>query len=128
MVKHSFHVQPSRYAGLIQGVFFVLIGSILYMQLIFSLWLVCMVMMLLSYGYFLAQQQQVSQLEYLADEDWSLYDVRHQQIQRVQIQKILDHHVYIVIFFQHKSSSLMIWQDQLSHLEWKKLKVLAKLY
>ena len=110
MVKHSFHVQPSRYAGLIQGVFFVLIGSILYMLLIFSLWLVCMVMMLLSYGY------------------WSLYDVRHQQIQRVQIQKILDHHVYIVIFFQHKSSSLMIWQDQLSHLEWKKLKVLAKLY
>ncbi|MEG1030938.1 MAG: protein YgfX [Acinetobacter sp.] len=128
MAKRCFQLQTSRWARLVDGLFFILIGSILYMLLIFWLWLLCIFLMLISYAYFHANKKQISQFEYLADNDWSLYDLKKQNTERVQIEKILDHQVYIVIYFQHKQPNLVIWQDQLSSIEWKNLKVLAKLH
>lgn len=128
MAKRCFHLKPSRMAKIIHGLGFILMSSILYVLLIFWLWLVCVVLTWTSYLYFRSQQQQIRQFEYLADQDWSLYDVHQQQLKRVQINKIIDHHLYIVIYFQNRQAHVVIWQDQLSRIEWKNLKILAKLY
>lgn len=128
MAKRSFHLQSSRMANIMHGLGFIIISSILYMLLIFWLWLGCIFVMLISYFYFRLQQEQISQFEYLADDEWSLYDLHQEHVTRVKIKKIIDHQFYIVIYFQHRQPNLLIWQDQLSRIEWKSLKVLAKLY
>ena len=48
-------------------------------------------------------------------------------IQRGLLEHILDHQLYLVLYFHHAPvKSAVIWRDQVSFAEWKALKTLAK--
>lgn len=73
-------------------------------------------------------QPKVAYIEYLDQTHWSLKFQQSSEIQRVQIQHMFDHSLYIVIRFDEKKvNNLIIWQDQLSKKQWKSLKTRAKL-
>lgn len=87
--------------------------------------LVATLIVILSYLHFF-YQDRIVQVEYLGDQQWTLLNHR-QKIHTDQIKKIIDHALYIVIFFE-AHPPLVIWSDQMRLSDWKKLKVLAKLY
>ena len=92
-----------------------------------SVWwlMIAVIILVISYLHFYSQNR-IIQLEYLADKEWTLTKQK-QKIQRDQIKKIIDHGLYIIIFFE-QHAPLAIWSDQLNWQDWKQLKVLAKLY
>ena len=125
MANRCFQLQPSYLALVLQLLLCSVIIAVLAMTL--SLWLLCVAVLglLLSYLYFY-YQDRIIQLEYLDQRDWTLTSQK-QQVHRDQIKKIIDHKLYIIVFFQQQAP-LAIWCDQLAWQDWKRLKVLAKLY
>ncbi|WP_143222553.1 hypothetical protein [Acinetobacter sp. ANC 4648] len=74
------------------------------------------------------QQDQIEQLEQLDHSEWTLRFKKSQELQRVKMDKMIDHHFYIVVYFQSKTlKPMIIWKDQLSQLSWKSLKMQVKL-
>ena len=75
------------------------------------------------------KQPRLQQFEYLDEQTWSFkFSDVSQPIQRRHLHKIIDHHYYIVLYFAHKQHKpCLIWWDQLSRKQWKKLKILAKM-
>ncbi len=66
---------------------------------------------------------EVRSLEHFDLEHWSLQYEDSNQIHHIQIQKMIDHQFYIAVYFCEESNkSLIIWQDQLSTIQWKSLK------
>lgn len=125
MANSCFQLKRSYLALCFQFVLASVIIAVLAMTL--SLWLLGagILLLVLSYLYFY-NQDRILQLDYLAEQDWTLSKQNDKQ-QRDQIKKIIDHGLYIIIFFQ-QHPPLAIWCDQLSWQDWKRLKVLAKLY
>jgi c-di-AMP phosphodiesterase-like protein len=125
MASTCFQLKRSFLALCFQLLVFILIIALVLMSLSSWFILFAIVSLVLSYLYF-AYQPRIIQLEYLAQNEWTLINNK-QQIQRDGIKKIIDHQMYIIIFFdQHQP--LAIWCDQLNWQDWKHLKVLAKLY
>lgn len=125
MAKQCFQLKRSRFALLFQ---LLVLGFVFYiLSVTLSMWLVflAMTIAIVAYVIFL-RRDQVIQLDYLDAQDWTL--TNHQnKLWRDQIKKIIDHELYIVIYFnQHQP--LVIWCDQLKWQDWKRLKVLAQLY
>ncbi|WP_122899936.1 hypothetical protein [Acinetobacter sp. B51(2017)] len=125
MANRCFQLQRSYLALVLQLVLCSVIIAVLAMTL--SLWLLCVAVLglVLSYLYFY-YQDRIIQLEYLDQQDWTLTSQK-QKVHRDQIKKIIDHGLYIIIFFE-QHPPLAIWCDQLDWPDWKRLKVLAKLY
>lgn len=107
-------------------VYFV-ISAILFQILTFIWWLLCCFALILIHV-FTFKYHQVSALVHLDQDDWSLFFGKSQQVKTVQLKQIIDHQIYIAIYFEQKADSpLVIWRDQLSLKQWKNLKVLAKM-
>jgi hypothetical protein len=123
-----FELQHSRFSVVLQLLFFIFIVALSYSLLILSIWLLSLLFMAITWRLFL-RQPQVKRFEYLEHQDWSFefYD-SSLKIQRRQITKILDHQAYIALYFSDSKYKIcIVWWDQLSHSQWKKLKLLAKL-
>jgi Ca2+/Na+ antiporter len=125
MANTCFQLKRSYLALCFQLLLCSVLIVVLAMTLTLWLLLVAIIILVVSYLYFYYQPQLI-QLEYLDEQDWTLTDQK-QHIQRDQIKKIIDHGLYIIIFFQ-QHQPLAIWCDQLDWQDWKRLKVLAKLY
>lgn len=79
--------------------------------------------------YFLLKRPQLAQIAYLDKKLWSLAYHSQNTISRVKILKVIDYQIFIVIYFEgNKTLTSIIWFDQMSLAEWKKLKTLEKLY
>ncbi|MCU4579810.1 hypothetical protein KTJ32_02185 [Acinetobacter gyllenbergii] len=128
MANSAFELQYSRFAFVLQLLLFILILSVLYPLLPLWWWLLSVVMMSIAWLLFL-QQPQIRRFQYLDHQDCSFeFSDPTLKIQRRQIVKILDHQLYIALYFSHKKHKpCIIWWDQLSYSQWKKLKVQAKL-
>lgn len=127
MANRSFRLKRSRLALVFQLSIFVLLIVLLLQTL--SLWLcgLCMVLGGAAYVYRLKLPQAIF-FEHLDAREWSLSHLKSKHVQRVSIRHVIDHQLYIVIYFQHvKDKPLVIWIDQLSLKQWKALKTLAKL-
>lgn len=123
-----FELQYSRFSIVLQLLMLLLIVSLAYSLLSFALWLASCLLLVLSWQLFL-KQPQLKRFAYLDQQDWSFefYDLSL-PIQCRKIEKIIDHQVYIVLYFSdRKYKNCVIWWDQLSLLQWKRLKLLAKL-
>lgn len=60
---------------------------------------------------------------------WSLSFHSEQTISRVEILKIIDYQIFIVVYFEgHKTLTSVIWFDQMPLSQWKQLKTLEKFY
>ncbi|OAL77741.1 hypothetical protein AY606_09825 [Acinetobacter sp. SFB] len=127
MANRSFQLKRSRLAFVFQLIIFTLI--IVFLQQLLSpwLWLICVLLGVLAYAYGLKAPQPMC-FEHLEAREWSLTSVKSEQIKRVSISHIIDHQLYIVVYFQHfQEKPLLIWIDQLPLKQWKALKKLAKL-
>ncbi|KYQ84703.1 hypothetical protein AWW72_08675 [Acinetobacter sp. NRRL B-65365] len=123
-----FELQYSRFSIALQLIILLLIVSLTYSLLSLALWLSSCLLLVLSWFLFL-KQPRLKRFEYLDQQEWSFefYD-SSLPIQCRKIEKIIDHQAYIVLYFsdpEHKN--FIIWWDQLSLLQWKKLKLHAKL-
>lgn len=123
-----FELQYSRFSIALQLIILLLIVSLTYSLLSLALWLSSCLLLVLSWFLFL-KQPRLKRFEYLDQQEWSFefYD-SSLPIQCRKIEKIIDHQAYVVLYFsdpEHKN--FIIWWDQLSLLQWKNLKLHAKL-
>jgi hypothetical protein len=123
-----FELQYSRFSIALQLFILLLIVSLTYSLLSLALWLSSCFLLVLSWFLFL-KQPRLKRFEYLDQQEWSFefYD-SSLPIQCRKIEKIIDHQAYIVLYFSDpKHKNFIIWWDQLSLLQWKNLKLHAKL-
>ncbi|MBJ8483182.1 hypothetical protein [Acinetobacter vivianii] len=123
-----FELQYSRFSIALQLFILLLIVSLTYSLLSLVLWLSSCLLLALSWFLFL-KQPRLKRFEYLDQQEWSFefYD-SSLPIQCRKIEKIIDHQAYIVLYFSDpKHKNFIIWWDQLSLLQWKNLKLHAKL-
>ncbi|MEQ1452102.1 hypothetical protein [Acinetobacter seifertii] len=124
----NFKLKYSRFSIIFQ--FFIGLGlAALFYQLIPILWwLVAACLLFISFISFLKRPQLV-QIDYLDQKLWSLSFHSEQTISRVEILKIIDYQIFIVVYFEgDKTLTSVIWFDQMPLSQWKQLKTLEKFY
>ena len=108
---------------------FILSGMmlILYQQLNLWLWLL-MLLVAAAVWLWLIYQPRVLHFEQLELDQWSLLFSDTEQIHRYTLLKMIDHSLYIVLYFQDKKARpVVVWCDQMSRQQWKMLKGRARL-
>lgn len=129
MIKElNFELKYSRISVIFQ--LFVGLGlAILLYQLLTPIWWLCAVILLFIGFIFFLKQAQISQIEYLDQKLWSVAYFSKKEIYRAEIIKIIDYQLFVVIYLEeiHKNIAI-VWFDQLPIQQWKRLKVLEKLY
>ncbi|MBJ6353240.1 MULTISPECIES: hypothetical protein [unclassified Acinetobacter] len=129
MIKElNFELKYSRISVIFQ--LFVGLGlAILLYQLLTPIWWLCAVILLFIGFIFFLKQAQISQIEYLDQKLWSVAYFSKKEIYRAEITKIIDYQLFVVIYFEETPTNIaIVWFDQLPIQQWKRLKVLEKLY
>ncbi|WP_336940736.1 hypothetical protein [Acinetobacter pittii] len=129
MIKElNFKLKYSRVSVIFQ--LFVGLGlAILLYQLLTPIWWLCAVILLFIGFIFFLKQAQISQIEYLDQKLWSVTYFSKKEIYRAEITKIIDYQLFVVIYLEETPTNIaIVWFDQLPIQQWKKLKVLEKLY
>ncbi|MHC6184974.1 hypothetical protein ACYU0V_02315 [Acinetobacter sp. X9] len=129
MIKElNFELKYSRVSVIFQ--LFVGLGlAILLYQLLTPMWWLCAVILLFIGFIFFLKQAQISQIEYLDQKLWSVAYFSKKEIYRAEITKIIDYQLFVVIYFEETPTNIaIVWFDQLPIQQWKRLKVLEKLY
>ncbi len=129
MIKElNFELKYSRISVIFQ--LFVGLGlAILLYQLLTPIWWLCAVILLFIGFIFFLKQEEISQIEYLDQKLWSVEYFSKKEIYRVEITKIIDYQLFVVIYLEEAPKNIaIVWFDQLPIQQWKRLKVLEKLY
>ncbi|WGM25190.1 hypothetical protein [Acinetobacter pittii] len=129
MIKElNFELKYSRVSVIFQ--LFVGLGlAILLYQLLTPMWWLCAVVLLFIGFIFFLKQAQISQIEYLDQKLWSVAYFSEKEIYRAEITKIIDYQLFVVLYFEGGPTKIaIVWFDQLPIQQWKRLKVLEKLY
>ncbi|MBN6524291.1 hypothetical protein JZM37_08535 [Acinetobacter pittii] len=129
MIKElNFELKYSRVSVIFQ--LFVGLGlAILLYQLLTPIWWLCAVVLLFIGSIFFLKQAQISQIEYLDQKIWSVAYFSEKEIYRGEITKIIDYQLFVVIYLEETPTNIaIVWFDQLPIQQWKRLKVLEKLY
>ncbi len=129
MIKElNFELKYSRVSVIFQ--LFVGLGlAILLYQLLTLIWWLCAVILLFIGSIFFLKQAQISQIEYLDQKLWSVAYFSKKEIYRAEITKIIDYQLFVVIYFEETPTNIaIVWFDQLPIQQWKRLKVLEKIY
>ncbi|MDO7197968.1 hypothetical protein [Acinetobacter pittii] len=129
MIKElNFELKYSRVSVIFQ--LFVGLGlAILLYQLLTPIWWLCAVILLFIGFIFFLKQAQISQIEYLDQKLWSVAYFSKKEIYRVEITKIIDYQLFVVIYLEETPTNIaIVWFDQLPIQQWKRLKVLEKIY
>lgn len=129
MIKElNFELKYSRVSVIFQ--LFVGLGlAILLYQLLTPIWWLCAVILLFIGFIFFLKQAQISQIEYLDQKLWSVTYFSKKEIYRADITKIIDYQLFVVIYLEETPTNIaIVWFDQLPIQQWKRLKVLEKLY
>jgi hypothetical protein len=124
----NFELKYSRVSVIFQ--LFVGLGlAILLYQLLTPIWWLCAVILLFIGFIFFLKQAQISQIEYLDQKLWSVAYFSKKEIYRAEITKIIDYQLFVVIYLEETPKNIaIVWFDQLPIQQWKRLKVLEKLY
>ena len=127
MVSDHYELKHSRLSIVFQ-LSFVFMMSIVLFQLshlwVWGLLTLASVLILILFR----RQERVIDLQYLDQDQWSIRYQNNPKIHRVHIREILDHRLYVVIYFKEKKEkNLVIWRDQVPLLAWKRLLMRAKL-
>ncbi len=118
--------------SLVSVIFQLFVGlglAILLYQLLTPIWWLCAVILLFIGFIFFLKQAQISQIEYLDQKLWSVAYFSKKEIYRAEITKIIDYQSFVVIYLEETPTNIaIVWFDQLPIQQWKRLKVLEKLY
>lgn len=128
MASRVFELQYSRFSLVLQLFIFLVILSLSYQLLSLAFWLLSFFIMVFAWFYSL-KRPYIKHFEYLDQQDWSFrFSDPSLETQRRKISKIIDHQVYITLYFSDAQyQPLTIWWDQLPLPQWKNLKLLVKL-
>ena len=125
-IHRCFKLKPSRLSVVFQCLVLGLIMLTLYQTLTMLGLVLSMLLLSLTYVFFL-RQDQIQQLEQLNATEWTLCFKQSGQIRRITIDHMLDHHFYVVVYFESKQlRPLIVWRDQLTEVSWKSLKTQVK--
>lgn len=129
MIKElNFELKYSRFSIIFQLFIGLSLAILLYQLLSPIWWLITFILLSISFLFFL-RQSQISQIAYLDQKSWSIAYSSQKIISRVEISKIIDYQLFMVIYFDGVPMKVaIIWFDQLPLLHWEKLKVLQKLH
>ncbi|MCG9481295.1 hypothetical protein MCL30_05820 [Acinetobacter pittii] len=129
MIKElNFKLKYSRVSVIFQ--LFVGLGlAILLYQLLTPMWWLCALILLSISFIFFLKQTRISQIVYLDQKLWSVAYISQKAIHRLAIIKIIDYQLFIIVYFEGGPTKIaIIWYDQLPIHQWKRIKVLEKLY
>lgn len=129
MIKElNFELKYSRVSVIFQ--LFVGLGlAILLYQLLTPIWWLFAVILIFIGFIFFLKQTQISQIEYLDQNLWSVAYFSKKEIYRAEITKLIDYQLFVVIYLEESPTNIaIVWFDQLPTQQWKRLKVLEKLY
>lgn len=122
-------IRRSRLKHLVQSIYFIFFIFIIFqaIDLIYAVSLV--ITSLLIQYFFLKKEKQLLSFAILDKNIWTFEYVQH-GIDTKEVYAILDHHLYFIFLFKPKGYlySQVIWADQLSAVDYKKMKVIARLY
>lgn len=129
MIKElNFELKYSRFSIIFQLFIGLSLAILLYQLLSPIWWLIAFILLFISFLIFL-RQSQISQIVYLDQKSWSIAYSSQKIISRVEISKIIDYQLFMIIYFEEAPMKVaIIWFDQLPLQHWKKLKVLQKLH
>lgn len=129
MIKElNFELKYSRFSIIFQLFIGLSLAILLYQLLSPIWWLITFILLSISFLFFL-RQSRISQIAYLDQKLWSIAYSSQKIISRVEISKIIDYQLFMVIYFEAAPMKVaIIWFDQLPLQHWKKLKVLQKLH
>lgn len=129
MIKElNFELKYSRFSIIFQLFIGLSLAILLYQLLSPIWWLIAFILLSISFLFFL-RQSRISQIAYLDQKSWSIAYSSQKIISRVEISKIIDYQLFMVIYFEGAPIKVaIIWFDQLPLQRWKKLKVLEKLH
>lgn len=129
MIKElNFELKYSRFSIIFQLFIGLSLAILLYQLLSPIWWLIAFMLLFISFLFFL-RQSRISQIAYLDQKSWSIAYSSQKIISRVEISKIIDYQLFMIIYFEAAPMKVaIIWFDQLPSLRWKKLKVLQKLH
>lgn len=129
MIKElNFELKYSRFSIIFQLFIGLSLAILLYQLLSPIWWLITFILLTISFLFFL-RQSQISQIAYLDQKSWSIACSSQKIISRVEISKIIDYQLFMVIYLEGAPIKVaIIWFDQLPLQHWKKLKVLQKLH
>jgi len=124
----NFELKYSRFSIIFQLFIGLSLAILLYQLLSPIWWLITFILLSISFLFFL-RQSQISQIAYLDQKSWSIAYSSQKIISRVEISKIIDYQLFMVIYLEGAAIKVaIIWFDQLPLQHWKKLKVLQKLH
>lgn len=129
MIKElNFELKYSLFSIIFQLFIGLSLAILLYQLLSPIWWLIALILFSISFLLFL-KQSRISQISYLDQKSWSVAYSSPKIISRVEITKIIDYQMFIVVYFDGAPMKVaIIWFDQLPLQYWKKLKVLQKLH
>ena len=107
MANRSFQLRRSRLAFVFQLIIFTLLMLLLQQLLSPWLWVLCILLAVIGYAYGLKVPQPIC-FEHLDAREWSLSSAQSEQIQRVSVSHIIDHQLYIGVYFQHFRAKLLL--------------------
>jgi hypothetical protein len=127
MDNQLFILKRSYLALAFQALVFLIIALLLFQLMDLLIWGICIVASLAIYLCGLRFSPNLY-FQHLDEREWTLKQAAQTEVQHLKISHVIDHHVYIVVYFQHfKQKPLLIWCDQVAWKDWKKLKMLAKM-
>lgn len=129
MIKElNFELKYSRFSIIFQLFIGLSLAILLYQLLSPILWLIAFILLSIGFLFFL-RQSRISQIAYLDQKSWSIAYSSQKIISRVEISKIIDYQLFMIIYLEGAPIKVaIIWFDQLPLQHWKKLKVLQKLH
>ncbi|WP_045433093.1 hypothetical protein [Acinetobacter calcoaceticus] len=129
MIKElNFELKYSHFSIIFQLFIGLSLAILLYQLLSPIWWLIAFILLSISFLFFL-RQSRISQIAYLDKKSWSIAYSSQKIISRVEISKLIDYQLFMVIYFEGAPIKVaIIWFDQLPLQHWKKLKVLQKLH
>lgn len=129
MIKElNFELKYSRFSIIFQLFIGLSLAILLYQLLSPIWWLIAVILLSISFLFFL-KQSRISQIAYLDQKLWSVAYSSQKIISRIEITKIIDYQLFMVIYFEGAPIKVaIIWFDQLPLQDWKKLKILQKVY
>ncbi|WP_245356091.1 hypothetical protein [Acinetobacter calcoaceticus] len=128
MIKElNFELKYSRFSIIFQLFIGLSLAILLYQLLSPIWWLITFILLSISFLFFL-RQSRISQIAYLDQKSWSIAYSSQKIISRMEISKIIDYQLFMIIYLEGAPKVAIIWFDQLPLQRWKKLKVLQKLH
>lgn len=126
MVNHQFRLKRSVLALLFQFSVLIILWVIWFS--LFS-WMLASGLVLASLISFMLffNRTYLIQIQYLDEKYWSVQLSDSPNILQLHLDKVIDHQFYMILLFKDYQDKPVIWLDQVSLQEWKKLKVMAKL-